>query len=140
METDPNKPFEKRAASWSWEHSQILCPFYEAFDWVLGIAPNTESALVQDDLVRWNGVLLAPESSIGIDDSQQQAPSEEYEVTLLMKPVPDLTLEQDQQQILGPYSEELFDLPPPRPRRNSLLSSLQQTRKGQKPPLRPIHF
>ncbi|XP_024071414.2 trihelix transcription factor GTL1-like [Terrapene carolina triunguis] len=176
METDPAKPFVKRAASWSLEHSQMLvtlwceasktvdfskstrndhlyqqisrklaalqvfrtsdqcrerikrlkrdyrktreknrssghsprtCPFYEDFDRVLSTGPGIEPPVLHDDLVSRDGALLAPESSLGADCRQQRAPSQDREVTFLMQPVP----EQDQQQMLSPYSEELFDPP-----------------------------
>lgn len=64
-----------------------------------GTAPRTESA--QDDLDSQDGDLLTPESSMGMDGSQQQASDE---VTLVMKLVPEEALPQEQlQHILGPY-------------------------------------
>ncbi|CAM2111525.1 unnamed protein product [Caretta caretta] len=68
--------------------------------------------MMHDDLVSWDGALLSPESRMRNDGSQQQAAHEEYEVTLLPKLVLEHVVEQDQQQILGPYSEELFDALP----------------------------
>ncbi|EMP29889.1 hypothetical protein UY3_12989 [Chelonia mydas] len=80
------------------------------FDWVLGSALSTEPTVVDDDLVSWDGALLAPESRMETDGTQQQAPSEDSEVMLLLKLVLKEALEQKQQQrILGPYLEELFD-------------------------------
>ncbi|XP_037740655.2 trihelix transcription factor DF1-like [Chelonia mydas] len=180
METDPFKPFVKRAASWSLEHSQILvnlwceasktvdfskstrndhlyqqiskklaalqifrtsdqcrerikrlkreyrktrdknrfsgnspmtCPFYDDFDRVLSTVPSTEPTVLHDDLVSPDGALLAPESSLGSDCRREPAPSQDHEVTFLMQPVPEQAVDQDQEQILSPYSEELFDLP-----------------------------
>ncbi|XP_073177773.1 uncharacterized protein [Lepidochelys kempii] len=180
METDPFKPFVKRAASWSLEHSQILvnlwceasktvdfskstrndhlyqqiskklaalqifrtsdqcrerikrlkreyrktrdknrfsgnspmtCPFYDDFDRVLSTVPSTEPTVLHDDLVSPDGALLAPESSLGSDCRRQPAPSQDHEVTFLMQPVPEQAVDQDQEQILSPYSEELFDPP-----------------------------
>ncbi|XP_039365638.1 trihelix transcription factor DF1-like [Mauremys reevesii] len=174
MDTEPFKPFVKRAASWSLEHSQILvnlwceasktvdfskstrndhlyqqiskklaalqifrtsdqcrerikrlkreyrktrdknrssgnspmtCPFYDDFDRVLSSVPSTEPTVLHDDLVSGDGALL------GTDCRQQQVPSQDHEVTFLMQPVPEQTVDQAQQQILSPYSEELFDPP-----------------------------
>ncbi|CAM2119865.1 unnamed protein product [Caretta caretta] len=84
-------------------------PFYDDFDRILGTVPSTEPTVLHDDLMSWDGALLAPESSMGTDGSQQQAPSHEHGVTLLIKAVPEQAVDQDQQQILGPCSEELSD-------------------------------
>ncbi|EMP27367.1 hypothetical protein UY3_15521 [Chelonia mydas] len=65
---------------------------------------------------------------MGADGSQQQALSGDREVTLLLKPVPEQALEQ-QQYLLGQHSEELMHS-----LRNSPLWSLKQT---EKPPLEP---
>lgn len=48
------------------------------------------------DLVSWDNALLAPVASMGIDGSQQQAPNEANEVTLLMKRAPEEALLQKQ--------------------------------------------
>ncbi|CAM2111677.1 unnamed protein product [Caretta caretta] len=68
--------------------------------------------MVHDDLVSLDGAMLTLESSRETNGSQQKTLSEDHEVTLLLKPVPEHTLEQDQHQILGPHSEVLFDAPP----------------------------
>lgn len=86
--------------------------FYGDFDWVLGTMLSTEPTMLHDDLVSWDSALLVHKSSIGTGVSQQQALSGEHEVTLFFKPVPEQSVEQDQPQILGPYSESLFDLCP----------------------------
>ncbi|EMP35799.1 hypothetical protein UY3_07036 [Chelonia mydas] len=89
------------------------CLFYKEFDLVLGSAPTgSSSIMVHDDLVSRYGSLLAPEPSMGANGSQQHILQGDHEVTLLLKPVPDQAMEQDQWQILGPRSEELFDVPP----------------------------
>ncbi|XP_065426803.1 zinc finger protein 263-like isoform X1 [Chrysemys picta bellii] len=90
-------------------NSPMTCPFYEDFDRVLSSAPSLEPTAFHDDLVSREGALLAPESSLGTDCRQQRAPSQDHEVTFLMQPVPEQKV--DQEQMLSPYSEELFDPP-----------------------------
>ncbi|XP_034648794.1 zinc finger protein 333-like isoform X1 [Trachemys scripta elegans] len=89
----------------------MTCPFYEDFDRVLSSVPSLEPTALHDDLVSREGALLAPESSLGTDCRQQRAPSQDHEVTFLMQPVPEQKVDQDPQQMLSPYSEELFDPP-----------------------------
>ncbi|CAM2112434.1 unnamed protein product [Caretta caretta] len=72
-----------------------------------------EPPVLHDNMLSWDGALLASESSLGTDGSQKQAPREEHEVTRFMKLIPERTVNQKQRQILSPYSEELFDQPPP---------------------------
>ncbi|KAH1171643.1 hypothetical protein KIL84_007261 [Mauremys mutica] len=81
--------------------SPTSCLFYEDFDQVLGTVHGTN--VVHNDLESWDGTLLAPESSMGTDGSQQKEPSEDNEMTLLLKPVPQEALLQEQQQ--HTYSE-----------------------------------
>ncbi|CAM2111610.1 unnamed protein product [Caretta caretta] len=69
-----------------------------------------EPTVVHVDLVSRHGALLAPESSVGSDGSQQQALSRDSEVPLLLKQVSEQALEQEQ-HILDPHSEKLFDAP-----------------------------
>ncbi|CAM2118638.1 unnamed protein product [Caretta caretta] len=65
--------------------------------------------MVHDDLVSQDGALLGSESGMGTVGSQQQALSGDNEVTLLLKPLPEQALEQEQpEHILGSYSEELI--------------------------------
>ncbi|TFJ98841.1 beta-2-glycoprotein 1-like [Platysternon megacephalum] len=64
------------------DNSPMICLFYEQFDHVWGTTLSTEPTVLPDDLVNWDGALLASESSMGTDGSQQQAPHEEHEVTL----------------------------------------------------------
>lgn len=52
------------------------------------------------------------DSSMRTDGSHQQALSEDSEVILLLKLVPQEAWEQE--HILGPYLEELFDAAPPK--------------------------
>ncbi|KAH1185229.1 hypothetical protein KIL84_017978 [Mauremys mutica] len=82
-------------------NSPISCPFYE-FDRGLGTELSMEPTMVRDNLASRNGALLSPESNMGTAGSQQQAPSEEHEVTLFLKPVPEKAVVQDQQQTLDP--------------------------------------
>lgn len=49
---------------------------------MLGTALNMEPTVAHHDVVSQNGALLAPESNIRTDRSQQQVPSEDSEVTL----------------------------------------------------------
>ncbi|EMP29401.1 hypothetical protein UY3_13484 [Chelonia mydas] len=114
-------------------YSPTLGLFSEEFDCVLGIAPSTEPTMVHDDLVSQGGARLAPESSMGTDGSQEQVPSEGSEETVTE------TDPTQQQHILGPHLEELFDIPSS-PARNSSLRSLQQRETGQKLPRSLLSF
>lgn len=51
-------------------NSPSSCPFYEEFDHVLGMAPNTEPSALHDSLVRRDGDLLTLESSLILEGSK----------------------------------------------------------------------
>ncbi|CAM2106161.1 unnamed protein product [Caretta caretta] len=51
-------------------NSSQSCPFYQEFAWVVDPVPSMQPTMVCDDLVSWNGTLLAPEPSMGAAGSQ----------------------------------------------------------------------
>nr|XP_042708888.1 uncharacterized protein LOC122173973 [Chrysemys picta bellii] len=92
--------------------SRTPCLFCDEFDQVLGTASSTKATGGAGSPGQ-DGALRAPEASTEIDGSQQRAPNEANEVTLLMKRIPEEALSQEQvQHILGPSSVELFHAPP----------------------------
>ncbi|KAH1177628.1 hypothetical protein KIL84_011330, partial [Mauremys mutica] len=71
--------------------------------------------ILREERLKKGDALLAPRIQHGNDGSQQQVQSEASEVTLLLKPVPQEALPQEQQHILEQYSEELFSAPHEQP-------------------------
>ncbi|CAM2097667.1 unnamed protein product [Caretta caretta] len=52
-------------------NSSSSCLFYSEFDWGLGTVPRIEPPELHNNLVSQDGNLLTPESSIGLEGSQQ---------------------------------------------------------------------
>ncbi|CAM2098211.1 unnamed protein product [Caretta caretta] len=93
MDTNQKESCAKCSASWSWECRQI---FDNLWCQVLGAALSTELLVVHDDLISWDGNLVAPESSMESDGSQKQMSNEAREENLLLTPVPEEALPQEQ--------------------------------------------